>query len=97
MKTFKRWILKKENLDNSDFLWIKPNCYRVDRHVKTNDWTVSSGQNFTVVQRCETIITTETDAQEAMLQLKYHDQLILLRIIHVETNGQVLDEYGALY
>jgi hypothetical protein len=97
MKTFKRWLLNRDKLEEHEFPWVKANCYRVDCHVKTNDFSIANGQNFSVVSRYEIIITTDCEKQEAMLKLKYIDDLILMRVVCVETNGHVMDEYGALY
>lgn len=97
MKTFKRWLLNRDNLDDPDILWIKGNCHRVDRKIKTEDFSVINGQNFRVVSRYEIIITTDCDKQEAMLQLKYMDDLHLMRIVHVAPGDHIMDEYGALY
>ena len=97
MKTIKRWLLKRNKLEEADMLWIKHNCHRVDCNVKTNDFSIINGQNFSVVERYEIIITTDCEQHESMLKLKYIDDLVLLRVLCVETNGHIMDEYGALY
>lgn len=97
VKTFKRWLLNKPKLDDSDMLWIKGNCYRVDCNIKSEDFKVSNGQNFRIVSKYEFIVTTDCVKQEAMLQLKYMDELLLLRVLHVEEGDHIMDEYGALY
>ena len=97
MKTFKRWLLKRDKLDHVDFLWVKSNCHRVDCNIKTEDFSITNGQNFRVVSKQEIIITTDCDKQEAMLRLKYMDDMLLLRVLVLEPGGHIMDEYGALY
>lgn len=97
MKTFKRWLLKRNKLEDHEFPWVKANCYRVDCNVKTNDFSVIGGQNFKVVDRYEIIITTDCEQHESMLKLKYIDDLILLRVVCVSPGDHIMDEYGALY
>ncbi len=97
MKTFKRWLLNREKLENPDILWIKGHCHRVDCNIKSEDFKVVGGQNFRIVSKYEIVITTDCEKQESMLKLKYIDDLILLRVLCVSPGDHIMDEYGALY
>lgn len=76
---YRTWILTKENLDESDFLWLKSLNIgiRIEHPSHTFD-TTNGGKRSIYGKRTVTLDST-TDKQRTMILLKYGDDAVLIQ------------------
>lgn len=91
----KRWVLNRTDLEEHDFLWIKGIGARIDCTIRQVPWAMGNVA-YTVAGNKEIVITTITDRQENMIQLKYSTDLVLGTVFHVSPGEQIRDNWGVI-
>ena len=81
MKTVKTWVLTKAHYDESDIRWLTSSgCEISIKESKAIEVSYGSRMYYAGNQQPEVQIKTTCEKQETMLQLKYSNNLCLLRI-----------------
>lgn len=86
------WVLMKDDIDESDKIWL--HAFAISIHIDrpTHTFNVSSGATHTIYGKPKITITTTEDRQRDMLILKYGNDVFLLSEEWVMAHGQcVLD------
>ena len=89
MKTYKNWLLLRDPLTEADIKCITGNSCKVEAKRELHDFenliSYSTKMPLQVAGRLTIKITTDSDAQEIILKLKYGDELVLVTVIHSTT------------
>jgi len=78
--TFRTWMLIKEDINESDFLWLKAFDIPIRIEQPTHDFEVIGGGTHKKVYGKRTItLESTTDKQRNMIVLKYGNDAVLIQ------------------
>ena len=77
--TFRTWMLIKEDINESDFLWLKAFDIPIRIEQPTHDFEVIGGGTHKVYGKRTITLESTTDKQRNMIVLKYGNDAVLIQ------------------